>query len=91
MSLQQPRFSAEETARRGDAIYEQQVRPLVEAGNQGKIVAIDIETGDYALGETAVAAARELSARRPDAEVWLVRVGHRALHRIGGRSTGERV
>ena len=91
MSLQQPRFSAEETARRGDAIYEQQVRPLVEAGNRDKIVAIDIETGDYALGETAVAAARELSARNPDAEVWLVRVGHRALHRIGARSVEVRV
>lgn len=91
MSLQQPHYSAEETARRGDEIYAQQVRSQVEAGNRGKIVAIDVETGAYALDETAVAASRRLLAQHPEAEVWFVRVGHRALHRIGARSTGESV
>jgi hypothetical protein len=32
MSSQQPRYSAEETARRGDEIYEREVRARVEAG-----------------------------------------------------------
>lgn len=83
--MNQLKYTAEETARRGDEIYAQQVRPQVEANNQGKIVAIDIETGAYALDETAVAASRRLLAQQPDAEVWLVRIGHRALHRIGAR------
>lgn len=47
MTVRQPRYSKEEFARRGDAIYESQVRPQVEAGNRGKIVAIDIETGAF--------------------------------------------
>ncbi len=84
MSLQQPpRYSAEETARRGDEIYEQRVRPLVERGNEGKVVAIDIETGDYVLADDALAASDQLLTRRHDAEIWCVRVGYRALHRIG--------
>ncbi|WP_017652881.1 hypothetical protein [Fortiea contorta] len=45
MTVQQPRYSKEEFARRGDEIYESQVRPQVEADNQGKIVVIDVETG----------------------------------------------
>lgn len=45
MTVKQPRYSKEEFARRGDEIYESVVRPQVEAGNRGKIVAIDIETG----------------------------------------------
>lgn len=89
MSLQQP-LSAEETARRGDEIYEQRIRSQVEAGNHGKIVAIDVETGAYALEETALAASRRLQAQQPNAEVWFVRVGHRALHHIGARSLRER-
>lgn len=83
MSSQQPRYSAEETARRGDEIYELEVRAQVEAGNHGKIVAIDIETGAYALDENALAAAKRLRVQHPNAEIWFVRVGHRALHRIG--------
>jgi hypothetical protein len=36
----QPRYSKEEFARRGDELYETQVREQVEEGNDGKIVAI---------------------------------------------------
>ena len=90
MCAQQPRYSAEETARRGDEIYEREVRVRVEEGNHGKVVAIDIETGAYALGENALAAAKRLRAQRPDAEIWFVRVGHRALHRIGVRPTPKK-
>ena len=45
MGVRQPRYSKEEFARRGQALYERRVRPQVEEGNIGRIVAIDIETG----------------------------------------------
>jgi hypothetical protein len=41
MTVQRPRYSKEEVARRGKAIYESQVRPKVETSHHGKIVAID--------------------------------------------------
>ncbi|MEM6521494.1 MAG: hypothetical protein AAF892_09720 [Cyanobacteria bacterium P01_D01_bin.71] len=44
MTVRQPRYNHDEFARRGDEIYQTQIRPQVEAGNHGKIVAIDIET-----------------------------------------------
>ena len=47
MAVRQPRYSKEEFARIGDEIYESQIRHQVEAGNHGKIVAIDIETGAW--------------------------------------------
>ena len=40
MAVRQPRYSKEEFARRGDEIYESQVRQEVEEGNHGKIVAM---------------------------------------------------
>lgn len=85
MAAQTASLSAEETARRGEDIYERQIRASVES-QTGKIVAIDVQSGEYELDETAVAAARRLRTRQPDAEVWFVRVGHRALHRIGTRT-----
>ena len=91
MSAQQPRSSAEEVARRGDEIYERTIRAQVEATHHGKVVAIDIETGAYAVDDNALAAARCLRAQYPEAEVWFVRVGHRALHHIGARPMAGRV
>lgn len=84
MAAGRPRYSAEETARRGDELYEREIRARVEAGNQGKIVAIDIETGACAVDETALAATHRLRAQHPDAEIWFVRVGHPTLRRTYG-------
>jgi hypothetical protein len=82
----QPRYSKEEFARRGDEIYESQVRQQVEDGNHGKIVAIDIETGAFEVAEDLVTAAKHLSARVPDAQTWFVRIGHLAVDHFGARS-----
>jgi hypothetical protein len=83
MTVRQPRYSKEEFARRGDEIYETQVRSQVEEGNYGKIVAIDIETGAFEMAKDSLTASDRLLARYPDAQIWFVRIGHRAVHRIG--------
>ena len=83
MRVRQPRYSEEEFARRGQAIYEQRVRPQVEEGNSGRIVATDIETGEFEVADDPLAASDQLFARCPDAQPWLIRIGHRALHRFG--------
>jgi hypothetical protein len=86
MTVRQPRYSKEEFARRGDEIYESQVRQQVDEGNHGKIVAIDIETGSFELADDTMAATRQLYERLPDAQPWVVRIGYRAVHRFGARS-----
>jgi len=50
MNVREPRYSKEEHARLGTTIYEQRVRPSVEAGNHGKIVAIDVDGGGTRRG-----------------------------------------
>lgn len=49
MTTRQPRYSKDEFARRGDEIYKRDIRAQVEQGNEGKFVAIDIETGAYEI------------------------------------------
>ena len=78
--------SREETARLGKEIYERDIRHLVEADHHGEVVAIDVGSGGYALGENAIAASKGLRDQHADAQVWLMRVGHQALYHFGGGS-----
>ena len=89
MSTPQPRYSKEEFARRGQEIYDRVIRPRVEAGNDGKFAAIDIETGEYEIDTDDYTATERLLARNPDAQIWLLRVGYRAAYRIGSRPLRE--
>jgi hypothetical protein len=81
----------EEHARRGDELYEQQVRPLVEEGNRGRIVVIDIETGAFEVAEDGLTAVNRLYARYPDAQPWAVRIGYPSVHRLGLRGWREAI
>ena len=82
-----PGRAAAETARLGDEIYERDIRRLVEADHQGDVVAIDVESGSWAIDKDEMAATDRLQAQRPDAyDVWCLRVGYRALYSFGGRS-----
>ena len=86
MAVRHPRYSKEEFAQRGDAIYESQIRSQVEEGNRGKIIAIDLETGDFEIDSSEIAACERLEARHPDAQIWIVRIGSRHVRRFGGRT-----
>jgi hypothetical protein len=86
MAVRQRRYSKEELAQRGQAHYESGIQQQVEAGNEGKIVAIDIETGDFEVAETIVLATNPLFDRHPDAQPWVIRIGHRAVYHFGARS-----
>ncbi len=86
MAVRQPRSIKEDFARRGNEIYESQVRSQVEAGNYGKIVAIDIETGAFEVADTPMVAVDRLYEREPHAQPWVIRIGHRAVFRFGSRS-----
>src|SRR4051812_29562067 len=47
MSAPEPRLSREELARRGDDAFTRQVRPTLRPEDDGKFVAIDVESGIF--------------------------------------------
>jgi hypothetical protein len=85
MAVRQPRYSKEEFAQRGDALYESEIRSQVEEGNHGKIVAIDLETGAFEVDSSEIAACDRLEASHPEAQIWMVRIGSRHVRRFSGR------
>lgn len=82
-----PRRPRDEAVRVGKELYERDIRPQVEADHFGEYVAIDIETGDWAVADTTRIAVERLRAQRPDAvDVLCERVGYRALRSFGAGS-----
>jgi hypothetical protein len=86
MAVRQRRYSKEELAQRGQALYESSIRQQVEAGNEGKIVAIDIETGEFEVDETVMGATDRLFECQPDAQPWTIRIGYNEVYHFGSRS-----
>jgi hypothetical protein len=80
-----PRISDAEIDRRGQELYEQQIRVQVETPeNIGKQIVIDVETGDYAIDTDGLKASRCLLAKHPGAALYGLRIGYNAVYTIGG-------
>ena len=81
-----PRYSSDEIARRGKTLYEQSIRAQVETEDTvGKLVSIDIETGDFEIGDDrSLDAPRRLLAKHPGAAIYTLRIGYNAVYALGG-------
>ena len=75
-----------EIVQRGKALYEQQIRAEVEADNLGKVLVINVETGEYEMDADHLTASTRAAAKFPGAPRYAMRIGARALGRIGLRS-----
>ena len=82
MPVTEPRHTPEELARLGSEVFERRVRPMLRPDDDGKFVALDVETGDYELDEDDYAAVSRLRARNPTAQIWLSRAGQPAAYRM---------
>ena len=79
-------MTMEEIIARGKAIYERQLRKhLAIPENMGKLLMIDVDTGDYEIGEDGndVELFRNLRARHPQAKVFSLKVGFRTADAVG--------
>ncbi len=79
-----PKYSKGEVCDRGERIYEERIKSLVEPHETGKLIVIDIETGDYEIDEEMLAASRRLRERCPDSVRYGGRVGYDSAYRIQG-------
>ena len=83
MPATETRRSPEELARLGAEALDRRVRPTLRPEDDGKFVAIDVGSGDFEIGGDDYAAVVGLRTRRPQAEIWLGRIGAPAAYRMG--------
>ena len=78
-------LSTEEVTKRAYQLYESKIRSVVETEpNIGKMVIIDIETGDYEIGKTGLQESRNLQEKHPYARLFGIRIGYNVAASLGG-------
>lgn len=80
-----PCLSSEQIHRRGQTIYDERLRAIVETPEHiGKEIVIDVETGDYAIDANGLTTSRRLLEKHPDAALFGIRIGYNAVYSLGG-------
>ena len=78
-------LAVEEIDRRGMKLYQEQISTQVEtAENLGKVIAIDVESGDFEVAGEGLVAGERLRERHPDAAMLCLRIGYNAVYSFGG-------
>jgi hypothetical protein len=78
-------LSREEVARRAKELYKNSIRQQVETEeNIGKMVIIDIETGEYAVDKTGIESAHFLRQKNPYARLFGIRIGYKVAVSFSG-------
>ncbi|HLA64538.1 MAG TPA: hypothetical protein VK610_08915 [Rhodothermales bacterium] len=75
----------DELARRGEALFAERIAALVSGRPADFFVVMDVDSGDFSVDADERVAAGQLRARRPNAQVWLRRVGSRYARHYGSR------
>jgi hypothetical protein len=83
MSTAKTHYTLDELAALGANIFEKQIRPRLRPEDDGKFVAIDVISSDYEIDADDYTAIARLKARKPAADVWLMRVSFPTTYRMG--------
>ena len=54
----------------GSAIYQEKILPTLGPEHKGKVVVIDVNSGDYEIADKSLTATLRLLERQPEAYTW---------------------
>ena len=79
-------MTSQELQNAGETLYESKIRALVDTDvNLGKLLALDIRSGDFEIdSDSTLAAAIRLRERQPNADIFGLRIGYDAVYAFGG-------
>nr|CAA9297805.1 hypothetical protein AVDCRST_MAG63-4930 [uncultured Armatimonadetes bacterium] len=79
------RYTPRETARRGKEWYQRDIRSRVDiAENFGKMLIINVDTGEYEMNDDDLTATHRLLDKDPEAQLYGMRIGYPAAVKMGG-------
>ncbi len=74
-------FDSEAFANLAEIIYKERYQTEFEKLYKDKIVAIEVESGDYFMGESKMEAAMKAKAKYPERFFHFIRIGHAAMYK----------
>lgn len=82
--LTENRGEMSELGRRAHELYAR-LRPTVETPeNMGKIIVMDVESGDYAIDDLGIESSLEIQRRHPGVTPFAIRIGYKTVGAFGG-------
>ncbi len=69
-------------ARSGQKAFDRHVKAKLRPKDDGKFVAVDIQTGSYEIDADDYQATGRFTSRMPGARIWLLRAGQPTTYRI---------
>lgn len=79
-------MTPDEVCDRGREIYETRLREQMEPENFGRLLVIDVETGEYEFAPPMSELAEWLHAKGPSTTRYMMRIGYPAVIQYGGGS-----
>jgi hypothetical protein len=73
----------EEAGKFAEAVYQEKIRPTLTKADIGKFVIIDVNSGEYEIGDDDIEADQRLQERVPDVVGYIMRVGYSAAYSFG--------
>jgi hypothetical protein len=77
-----PETSNDDLVERGQNTYKQRLASILEPSHLGEFVAVEPDSGQYFLGDTASAALVAAHAAMPNNLFYLTRVGRETAHSV---------
>jgi hypothetical protein len=82
-----PEDANDDLVERGQNTYRERLASLLEPSHDGEFVAVEPDSAQYFLGNTASAALIAARAAMPNNLFYLTRVGRETAHTVGGHAS----
>lgn len=84
MSKQATLTASSELSRKASELYAK-LRSRVETpDNIGKLIVMDVESGDFEIDDQGIESSRRLQQKHPSADLFALRIGYDAVEVLGG-------
>jgi len=74
-----PNINPAEIARKGEEIYQRELKAKFEKTHFGKYIAIEVDSGEYFLGENQIDVSSKAKKKFPDKITYLIKIGYPAV------------
>ena len=85
MTTVRRRPPAEDISGKAEEIFKRDIEPNTRPDQLRDFVMIDVDSGDFEIDPDELAASHRLRERRPEARIWMRKVGSPYARRFGGR------
>lgn len=76
-------LSPEQLAEKGQKIYNEKLKSILEPDKKGKFVVIEVESGDYFVADTVLEAVQEAQKKYPNKVFHTIKIGYEGIFKMG--------